>query len=73
MSAIQPALVIAIYLLIMLAVSAWGPRRRGIDDFHLAGRRLQFILLTATFCATIVGASSTLGMAGLGFSKGLPG
>ena len=31
------------------------------------------VLLIGTFCATIIGASSTLGMAGLGFSKGLPG
>ena len=64
---------IAVYLLAMLAVGAWGLRIRGLDDFHLAGRGLRLILLTGTFCATIVGASSTLGMAGLGFSKGLPG
>ena len=46
---------------------------RSLEDFHLAGRSLRMILLTGTFCATIVGASSTIGMAGLGFSKGLPG
>jgi SSS family solute:Na+ symporter len=57
----------------MLAIGAWGPRIRGLEDFHLAGRGLRIILLTGTICATIVGASSTLGMAGLGFSRGLPG
>jgi len=57
----------------MLIISAWGLRLRGLEDFHLAGRNIRAILLTGTFCATIVGASSTIGMAGLGFQKGLPG
>lgn len=57
----------------MLTIGAWGMRLRGLDDFHLAGRSIRTVLLTGTFCATIVGASSTIGMAGLGFSKGLPG
>ncbi|VVB72230.1 Sodium:solute symporter family protein [uncultured archaeon] len=69
----QAAIVIAVYLLVMLAIGAWGLRIRGLEEFHLAGRSLRIILLTGTFCATIVGASSTIGMAGLGFSKGLPG
>ncbi|MDD1741720.1 MAG: sodium:solute symporter family protein [Methanotrichaceae archaeon] len=46
---------------------------KSLEDFHLAGRGIKLLLLTGTFCATIVGASATLGMAGLGFSKGLPG
>ncbi len=57
----------------MLAIGALGLRMKGLDDFHLAGRGIKLVLLTGTFCATIVGASATLGMAGLGFSKGLPG
>ncbi len=57
----------------MLAIGAWGLRMKGIEDFHLAGRGIKLVLLIGTFCATIVGASATLGMAGLGFSKGLPG
>jgi solute:Na+ symporter, SSS family len=65
--------VIVIYLLAMLVIGAWGVRMKGIEDFHLAGRTLRPVLLIGTFCATIVGASSTIGMAGLGFSKGLPG
>ncbi len=67
------AVVVIIYLLGMLAVGAWGLRVRGLEDFHLAGRGIKLILLAGTFCATVVGASATLGMAGLGFSKGLPG
>ncbi len=67
------AIVIVIYLLAMLAIGACGLRMKGLEDFHLAGRGIKLILLTGTFCATIVGASATLGMAGLGFSNGLPG
>jgi solute:Na+ symporter, SSS family len=62
-----------IYLLTMLVIGAWGDRMKGIEDFHMAGRKLRPVLLIGTFCATIVGASSTIGMAGLGFSKSLPG
>jgi len=65
--------VIIAYLLAMLVIGAWGFRMKGLKDFHLAGRSIRPILLIGTFCATIVGASATLGMAGLGFSKGLPG
>jgi SSS family solute:Na+ symporter len=57
----------------MLIIGAWGLRMKSLGDFHVAGRSIKLLLLTATFCATIVGASATLGMAGLGFSKGLPG
>ena len=67
------AVVIVVYFLAMLAIGAWGLRMKGLEDFHLAGRSIKLVLLTGTFCATIIGASATLGMAGLGFSKGLPG
>jgi solute:Na+ symporter, SSS family len=67
------AVVIVIYFLAMLTIGAWGLRMKGLEDFHLAGRSIKLVLLTGTFCATIIGASATLGMAGLGFSKGLPG
>lgn len=67
------AIIIVIYLLAMLATGAWGHRLKGREDFHLAGRSIKLVFLTGTFCASIIGASATLGMAGLGFSKGLPG
>jgi SSS family solute:Na+ symporter len=67
------AVVIFIYFLAMLAIGAWGLRTKGLEDFHLAGRGIKLVLLTGTFCASIIGASATLGMAGLGFSNGLPG
>jgi solute:Na+ symporter, SSS family len=67
------AVVIIMYLLAMLVIGAYGLRMKGLEDFHLAGRGIKLFLLTGTFCASIIGASATLGMAGLGFSKGLPG
>jgi len=69
----QTAIVIVIYLLAIMAIGARGGKIRGLEGFHLARRSLEPFLLTGTFCATIVGASSTIGMAGLGFSRGLPG
>lgn len=65
-------LIVALYLLAVLVIGM-AASRRGLDEFHLAGRSLRQVLLVGTFCATIIGASATLGMAGLGFSKGLPG
>ena len=67
------ALVIAAYLIAVLAIGTFGRRMKGLEDFHLAGRSIKLVYLTGTFCASIIGASSTLGMAGLGFSSGLPG
>ena len=67
------AVVIVVYLLTMLAIGARRLRMKGLEDFHLAGRSIKMVLLTGTFCATIIGASATLGMAGLGFRKDLPG
>ena len=67
------ALVIAAYLIVVLAIGAFRRRIKGLEDFHLAGRSIKLVYLTGTFCASIIGASSTLGMAGIGFSSGLPG
>ena len=67
-------LVLIAYLLTMMAVGALAARRaKTVESFFLAGRSLKPALLTATLTATILGASSTLGMAGLGFSEGLTG
>jgi SSS family solute:Na+ symporter len=63
-----------LYMVVVISIGALSAKRsKGIEGFYLAGRGLGGILLTATLCATIVGASSTLGMAGLGFKEGLTG
>ncbi|HPJ29760.1 MAG TPA: sodium:solute symporter family protein [Methanothrix sp.] len=67
-------LVLTGYLLAMAAVGARAARRSETPEgFFLAERSLTPAILTATLAATILGASSTLGMAGLGFSEGLTG
>ncbi|OYV14471.1 MAG: Na+/solute symporter [Methanosaeta sp. NSM2] len=60
-------------MMTILSIGALGRRIRRLEDFHLAGRGIKLVFLTGTFCASIIGASATLGMAGLGFSSGLPG
>jgi SSS family solute:Na+ symporter len=58
----------------MMAIGAASSKyATGLDEFHLAGRKVRHIMLTATLCATIMGASATIGMAGMGFKEGLTG
>jgi SSS family solute:Na+ symporter len=62
------------YFLMMMAIGAVSSKyATGLDEFHLAGRKVKHVMLTATLCATIIGASATIGMAGLGFKEGLTG
>jgi SSS family solute:Na+ symporter len=70
----QTILVMICYFLIMVAIGVASSKyAKGLDEFHLAGRKVGFIMLTASLCATIVGASATIGMAGMGFKEGLTG
>ncbi|MDD3564760.1 MAG: sodium:solute symporter family protein, partial [Methanothrix sp.] len=67
-------LLLAGYLLAMTAVGARAARRsKTVEGFFLAERGLAPAALAATLAATILGASSTLGIAGLGFREGLTG
>lgn len=68
------ALIVVLYLIGMLAVGAYAARgMRRLSDFFVAGRKVRTPALTATLCATIIGGSATVGMAGLGFKMGLTG
>jgi SSS family solute:Na+ symporter len=58
----------------MIFIGAVSFRRiRGIESFFVADRRGGRLFITGSLMATIVGGSSTIGMAGLGFEKGLVG
>lgn len=64
--------VIALYLLALLAVGLW--RSRGVetqDDIMVAGRRLGTGVLAMTMMATWIGTGSLLGGAGAGYRYGL--
>jgi solute:Na+ symporter, SSS family len=46
---------------------------KGINGFFVADRASPFILVAGSLFATVIGGSSTVGMAGLGYSMGLAG
>jgi len=68
--------IIVIYFIAMLAIGIYAYRRKKTDTcdgFFVADRRGSTLFIVGSLCATIIGASVTLGMAGLGYSIGLPG
>lgn len=57
---------------LQIGLGLWiGRRVKGAGDFFVAGRSLGPGLLFATFIAANIGAGSTIGATGLGFSDGL--
>ena len=60
------------YLAIMLGVG-WRARKGSPDAYWVAERRYGTGPVAASLLATIFGASSTLGIIGLGYSRGLTG
>ena len=66
--------VVSCFFVGMILIGALSYRRiKGIESFFVADRRGSHLLITGSLMATIVGGSSTIGMAGLGFEKGLVG
>ncbi|MCG8467262.1 MAG: sodium:solute symporter family protein [Gemmatimonadetes bacterium] len=56
----------------LVALGLWIGRRVGsAGDFFVAGRKLGPVLLFATLLAANLGAGTTVGVAGLGYSDGL--
>ena len=67
-------IIIAVYFAVMITVGLLSRRRaRGVDEFFVAGRKGSSLFITGSLLATIVGGSATVGMAGLGFTRGLTG
>ncbi|MDH7597293.1 MAG: sodium:solute symporter family protein [Methanothrix sp.] len=62
-----------LYLLATASLGHIVRSGRSWNDFFLAGRSLGTLQLTGSLVATILGASSTIGLVGLGYSRGLPG
>jgi len=66
--------IIAAYFVAVIAIGVVSRgRAKGVDDFLVAGRKGSPLLITGSLLATIVGGSATIGMAGLGFVRGLTG
>jgi SSS family solute:Na+ symporter len=62
------------YFVGMMWIGIGSVRRiKGIETFFVADRKGSALLITGSLVATIVGGSSTVGMAGKGFSWGIVG
>jgi SSS family solute:Na+ symporter len=64
------AVVVIIYLCGMLAVG-WRSRGQSAESYWVADRRCGTSRISMSLIATIFGASSTIGIIGLGYSQGL--
>jgi SSS family solute:Na+ symporter len=66
--------IIIVYFLVMIAVGIMSRRKaKEADDFFVAGRKGSSLFITGSLVATIIGGSATVGVAGLGFTRGLTG
>lgn len=66
--------IVIVYFVAMIAIGLWSRQRaRGASNFFVAGRSGSSFFITGSLLATIIGGSATVGMAGLGFSRGLTG
>jgi SSS family solute:Na+ symporter len=65
-------IVILGYFLLMLFMG-WRTRRQSAESFWIAERRYLTGPVTLSLVATIFGASSTMGVIGLGYARGLTG
>ena len=65
-------MVIAGYFAVMLFLG-WRSRLQSAESYWVAERRYHTGRITASLVATIFGASSTMGVIGLGYSRGLTG
>lgn len=70
---INGILIIA-FLAGMIGVGYFSSKKiNGLEGFYAGNRSGGVLMIAGSLLATIVGGSGTLGLAGLGFSRGLPG
>jgi solute:Na+ symporter, SSS family len=65
-------IIVGCYFAVMLMVG-WRARRGSADAYWVAERRYGTVPVAASLVASIFGASSTVGIIGLGYSRGLTG
>jgi solute:Na+ symporter, SSS family len=68
-------LIIIIVYFLAVSVIGLASRRKlwRLDDFLAAGRKYSSFFIAASLLATIIGGSATVGLAGLGYSRGISG
>jgi SSS family solute:Na+ symporter len=66
--------IIVVYTMALMGVALRAGKKAGSQNgFFVAQRQAGTALVTGSFVATAVGGSATVGMAGLGFGRGLTG
>jgi SSS family solute:Na+ symporter len=66
--------IIIVYLVLMVVIGILNRRlARSTDGFFVADRSRPMWLIIGSLVATIIGGSATVGMAGLGFTRGVSG
>jgi len=68
--------IIILYFLMMVAIGVYVYRKRQAssnDGFFVANRSGNTLLIAGSLCATFIGSSVVIGMAGRGYRMGLPG
>jgi len=69
-----PLIIVIIYFIAMIALGlSTRKQARNAGSYFVAGRSGSTLFITGSLIATIIGASATIGMAGLGFARGLTG
>ena len=69
-----PLIIVIVYFIAMIALGLTTRKQaRSTGSFFVAGRSGSTLFITGSLLATIIGASATIGMAGLGFARGLTG
>jgi len=66
--------IVCIYFLGLIFIGSRSFRIvKGLDSFFVADRKVPLLFVVGSLFATIIGGSSTIGMAGLGYRQGLVG
>jgi SSS family solute:Na+ symporter len=66
--------IVGTYFLALIFVGSRSFRAiKGVNSFFVVDRRASLLLVAGSLFGTIIGGSSTIGMAGLGYQKGLVG
>jgi solute:Na+ symporter, SSS family len=69
----MPDLIIVIIYFLAMLFMGWRSRRQSAESYWVAARSYGTVRITMSLVATIFGASSTMGIIGLGYSRGLTG
>jgi len=69
-----PLIIVIVYFIAMIGLGLSTRKQvKNAGSFFVAGRSGSTLFITGSLLATIIGASATLGIAGLGFTRGLTG